>query len=68
METNLGFLGGRPVITVLEGQVGKYELTALPKKRGKCSGAVAFVAGKNPIKYVSRRAVLSSLLDHMMVM
>lgn len=49
VETDLAFLGGKPVITVLEGQLGKYELTALPKKRGRCNGAVAFVAGKNPL-------------------
>ena len=49
VETDLSFLGGKPVLTVLEGQLGKYELTALPRKRGKFSGVVAFVAGKNPV-------------------
>ncbi|XP_067945629.1 cilia- and flagella-associated protein 47-like isoform X2 [Watersipora subatra] len=49
VETDLSFLGGKPVLTVLEGQLGKYELTAVPKRRGKFTGIVAFVAGKNPV-------------------
>ena len=49
VETDLPFLGGKPVLTVLEGQLGKFELTALPRRRGKFNGVVAFVAGKNPL-------------------
>lgn len=45
----MSFVGGRPVLTVLEGQLGKYEMTALPRRRGKCNGVLAFIAGKNPI-------------------
>ena len=48
-ESSLAFVTGAPAITVLEGQTGSYTVMATPQRRGKFSGVISFVAGKNPV-------------------
>ena len=50
VESDLEFLSGPEIVTVLPGQMGTYEMTFSPLRRGHFKGVLAFVAGTNPVK------------------
>ncbi|CAH1800026.1 unnamed protein product [Owenia fusiformis] len=49
VESDIPFLSGVPVVTVLSGQTAHYDFTVAPLRHGRTKGVIAFIAGTNPI-------------------
>ena len=53
VESDLSCITGEPAVTVLPGRTGYYDVSICPLRRGHYQGVLSFVAGSNPVKYVT---------------
>ena len=48
VESDLPFVTGREMVSVLPRQAVTYTMTLAPRTRGVFTGVIAFIAGQNP--------------------